>query len=101
MEQATANTSTRSEELPHGEGRLVSERPGPGEQSGTSGVSDKRRAELERLEAEAGTQHEAADESVPQQPRDGDAASGLKPGVASGQPNRNSTNPLNPDIDKR
>ena len=37
-------------------------------QSGHFGVSDKRRAELARMEQEAGVQHEAADESVPSRP---------------------------------
>ncbi len=37
-------------------------------QSGHFGVSDQRRAELARMEREAGVQHEAADESVPTRP---------------------------------
>lgn len=102
MAQQTGEiANTRSEELTHGEGRLVSEHPSPAGQSGTSGVSDTRRAELERLEAAAGTQHEAADESVPQQGAPQHAGSGLRPDVGSGRPAAASGNPRNPDIDKR
>ena len=48
--------------VPHDDGRLV------GSRSGQYGVSDDRRAELSQMEQDAGVQHEAADESVPQRP---------------------------------
>lgn len=58
--------------VPHSDGRLVSEN------SGQFGVSDARRAELSQMEQDAGVQHEAADESVPQQPaRDSETESPL------------------------
>ena len=51
-----------AEGVPHEDGRLV------GDRSGQYGVSDERRAELSQLEQDAGVQHEAADETVSQQP---------------------------------
>ena len=90
--------STRSEEKSHNEGRRAFERAGPEEQSGTSGVSDQRRAELERMEAEAGTQHEGADESVAQQPAGRAQGVREREDSLASQDHRGSANP---DIDKR
>ena len=96
QQQTRATGGAHAEDTSHTEGRLVSERSGSEEQSGTSGVSDKRRAELEQLEIDAGTEHEAPDETVPQRSQTGLDASGPPQGAAAG-----SAGAVNPDIDKR
>ena len=73
-EQAAGNTTRPTEASPTGNS-LRSERSGVAAQTGTAGVSDTRRAELERLEADAGAAHDAADRSVPEQPATGRPAS--------------------------
>lgn len=99
MEQQTAGSERpRADSGPRNEGKLVAEHTGTTEQSGTSGVSDRRRAELERLEAEAGIAHDAADESVPQRREPDSARSAM-----AVDPVSTPTDPaiINPDIDKR
>ncbi len=61
------------------EGRLA------GDRSGQYGVSDERRAQLSQMEQDAGVQHEAVDESVPQRhPASTERSAGLdaEPGAA-------------------
>ena len=69
------------EGVPQNDGRLISEN------SGQFGVSDLRRAELSRLERDAGIEHEAADESVPDRPvRDPQRAASLPPQPDAARP---------------
>ncbi len=71
MAERISTQEVHAESVPHNNGRLV------GERSGEFGVSDARRAELSRLEQEAGVQHDATDESVPSRPsRDPERATG-------------------------
>lgn len=105
MEQPRDAAGTQAEGTPHDEQHPVAvERSGASEQTGTAGVSDKRRAELQRMEADAGMAHEAADESVPQRTEPVRTSYDQSQAPASGrQPSpeglRQTT--VNPDIDKR
>ena len=78
--------------------RVVRERSGGVELWGSSGVSDLRRAELEQLEIDSGTEHEAPDEGVVQRAKTGQNEAGRE-WDSPAQTNAGSTG--NPDIDKR
>ena len=82
MAEIIGTQKNGAEGVPHEDGRLVSER------SGQFGVSDKRRAQLEKLEQDAGVQHEATDEGANAAARDNDpeTATGLAPKPAAARP---------------